>query len=106
MFPHDKLWGNHHRETLLPAENPLSDGIQKRGMSPALVPQVRNGGRVVGENRQRGTDEMWSKPQKSSLDGQELSNIDRELEVLWSPKAGSDLFVQVSPPAHVRGVGP
>ena len=93
MFPHDELRGNHHRKTLRPAENPLSDGVQKGRVSPVLAPQIRDGGRVVGEDRHRGTDEMWSKPQESSFDGQELSRIDRELDFLRSPKVGSDLFV-------------
>ena len=106
MLPHNKLGGNHNRKILRPAENSLSDGVQKRRMSPALVPQVGNGRRVVREDCYRRPNEMWSKPQESSLDGQELSDINRKLYFFWSPKAGRDTFVQVSPPAHVRGVRP
>ena len=106
MFPHNELGINHNRKILRPAENSLSDGVQKRRMGPALVPQAGNGSRDVREDYYRRPDEMWSKPQESSLDGQELSDIDRKLDFFWSPKAGSDTFIQVSPPAHVRGVGP
>ena len=105
MLPHNKLGGNHNLKILHSAENSLSNGVQKRRMSPALVPQVSNGRRVVREDCYQRPDEMWSKPQESSLDGQELSDIDRRLDLFWSPKAGRDTFVQVSPPAHVRGVG-
>ena len=104
MLPHNKLQGKSQ-----PEDSPPSGEFSERWSSEeknALVPQVGNGRRVVREDCYRRSDEMWSKPQESSLDGQELSDIDRKLNFFWSPKDRRDTFVQVSPPAHIRGVGP
>ena len=44
MYPHDELWGNHHRKNLSTAENPLTDGVRKGRVRPVLVPQINETG--------------------------------------------------------------